>query len=315
MQAYAATDAYAGLLIYNALLKLSPEARHPPPSHFAWKDANACIGHEDHKTDLANVCMKLGPAKRRVYALWQDHGLSLSTISLQRGIQLSTTASYLADAMKAGLPYSWKRVCCQIDGMGIPTQTVAAVHNVMQAAFAASVAASMASAASASSLIAAAQQITLPMPQVLTFFKNLDCTFLSSAPRASENKKSGSHQTGPNESPWNLSVNLYLDKAVSVIPLRIIRKHAIKMGMANFFNANKTKDQLENSSALHIDNSPMLQLSKYPPIAQVTHAAKDAAKAAVSASFAAAVAVVSDSFQYGHVALCVAHFICIQKPS
>ncbi|PRW57233.1 Werner syndrome-like exonuclease [Chlorella sorokiniana] len=124
-QAYAATDAWASLRVYEVLSKLPVVAPPPLPAVPAAPASTAQQLGSDAAgaaampaaADWMPACARLGhvqPAKLAVYQALVHQGLSVQAIAAQRRIQEDSVQGNMAAAIAAGLGYSWS---C----LGVPT--------------------------------------------------------------------------------------------------------------------------------------------------------------------------------------------------
>eukprot|EP00445_Apocalathium_hangoei_P086430 CAMPEP_0204202584 /NCGR_PEP_ID=MMETSP0361-20130328/68325_1 /ASSEMBLY_ACC=CAM_ASM_000343 /TAXON_ID=268821 /ORGANISM="Scrippsiella Hangoei, Strain SHTV-5" /LENGTH=513 /DNA_ID=CAMNT_0051165417 /DNA_START=54 /DNA_END=1591 /DNA_ORIENTATION=+ len=132
---YAATDAYAGVRILAALHARSPgtvakmavaaaEGRPLIPEGPQARKRPA----RDSETFLAAPSVAdLPPAKRTVYRLFFENGLTLESIAELRGIQVATAMNYLVDAIAAGYAYD-------LGAFGVPEADCEAITAAFQAA-------------------------------------------------------------------------------------------------------------------------------------------------------------------------------------
>lgn len=136
---YAASDAWASLRVYEALLSGAPHPTRPPtdinhrrplplllplpaPATAAscsssgegqqqQQEAHAGGGEGAAAAMSAALLSGLAPSKREAYELWQGRGLTLAQVAQAKGgIKLGTVAAYLSEAMARGLPYHWHRL-------------------------------------------------------------------------------------------------------------------------------------------------------------------------------------------------------------
>ena len=105
---YAATDAWAGLRVYEAIMR-APAAPPPPPPPCRGR-ALADSTNRRAAEPVAELAKtdELPPSKRAVLDLLQA-GRSPAEIASVRSVQESTVLSYLGDAIEAGHAYDWSR--------------------------------------------------------------------------------------------------------------------------------------------------------------------------------------------------------------
>ncbi|KAL3131058.1 hypothetical protein ABBQ38_000374 [Trebouxia sp. C0009 RCD-2024] len=110
-KAYAATDAYAALAVYQVLQSMPVIAAPPRAAETALAPWPASPEEEAVLIVPAQQeLLPLQPSKLAVYKLFIEQGLSMEAIASQRAVQLSTVQSYIAEAMAAGYTYPWHRM-------------------------------------------------------------------------------------------------------------------------------------------------------------------------------------------------------------
>ncbi|KAK9814912.1 hypothetical protein WJX73_001792 [Symbiochloris irregularis] len=106
---YAATDAYASLCI-GQVLSTMPRLVQPAVSATSHLSEPADSAMPDERVPAAAVMAPLGASQQALHCLVVQQGKSLEAAAADREIQLSTAESYLAEAMLAGFPYSWRHL-------------------------------------------------------------------------------------------------------------------------------------------------------------------------------------------------------------
>ncbi|KAL4452065.1 hypothetical protein ABPG75_007727 [Micractinium tetrahymenae] len=120
---YAATDAWASLRCFEILSKMpvlapplpaaAPAAGSAPAGAMQLAAAAAAAEAAAADDDWVPACAELRhlqPAKLAVYQALQQQGLSVAQVAAQRRIQEDSVQGYMAEAMSAGLGYSWGRL-------------------------------------------------------------------------------------------------------------------------------------------------------------------------------------------------------------
>jgi hypothetical protein len=113
-RAYAATDAWAGLLCHERLERMPP-IWQPPAAAAAASAAAAAAG--DGNGALVPATAAVAPVQPAKAAAAEAHlaGLSAAAIAEQRSIKEDTAEAYITEAITAGWAYAWDRL--GVDGV------------------------------------------------------------------------------------------------------------------------------------------------------------------------------------------------------
>ncbi|KAL0047414.1 hypothetical protein WJX82_002778 [Trebouxia sp. C0006] len=114
-KAYAATDAYAAVKLYQVLqgmpiIAAPPRAVETAPAPVPGPASSAEVAVAELIVPSQAVLLPLQPSKLTVYRLFAEQGVSMDSIASQRALQLGTVQSYIAEAMAAGYGYPWHRM-------------------------------------------------------------------------------------------------------------------------------------------------------------------------------------------------------------
>ncbi|KAL0037504.1 hypothetical protein WJX77_000402 [Trebouxia sp. C0004] len=130
-KAYAATDAYAAVKLYQVLqgmpvIAAPPRAVETAPAPVPGPASPAEGAIAELTVPRHAVLLPLQPSKLTVYRLFAEQSVSMDSIASQRALQLGTVQSYIAEAMAAGYEYPWHR-------MGVPCHVLSSLCSHLRA--------------------------------------------------------------------------------------------------------------------------------------------------------------------------------------